>query len=71
MDKFGNSQAVLRTEDSRFLTGKGKTGPNLWCITHCKHAKTQNECIVKTFRTDGTNNAGIPSKVWSCNGGGD
>ncbi len=34
-------------------------------------ARTQNECIKKTFRTDGTNNAGIPSKVWSCNGGGD
>ncbi len=33
-------------------------------------AKTQNDCIQKTFRTDGTNNAGIPSKVWSCNGGG-
>ncbi|WP_320668080.1 hypothetical protein [Prochlorococcus sp. MIT 1307] len=34
-------------------------------------AKTQNDCIDKTFRTDGTNNAGVPSKVWSCNGGGD
>jgi len=34
-------------------------------------ARFQNECIVRTFRTDGTNNAGIPSKVWSCNGGGD
>ena len=36
-----------------------------------KWAQTQNICIEKTFRTDGTNNAGIPSKVWSCNGGGD
>ena len=36
-----------------------------------KWAQTQNTCIEKTFRTDGTNNAGIPSKVWSCNGGGD
>ena len=34
-------------------------------------ARSQNECIEKTFRTDGTNNAGIPSKVWSCNGGGE
>ena len=34
-------------------------------------ARTQNNCIDRTFRTDGTNNAGIPSKVWSCNGGGD
>jgi len=34
-------------------------------------ALTQNDCIAKTFRTDGNNNAGIPSKVWSCNGGGD
>ncbi len=34
-------------------------------------ARTQNECIEKTFRVDGTNNAGIPAKVWSCNGGGD
>ncbi len=34
-------------------------------------AKSQNDCIERTFRTDGTNNAGIPSKVWSCNGGGD
>ena len=33
-------------------------------------AKTQNECIERTFRTDGTNKAGTPSKVWSCNGGG-
>ena len=36
-----------------------------------KWAKAQNDCITRTFRTDGTNNAGIPSKVWSCNGGGD
>ena len=40
-------------------------------IPIAKWAKTQNKCIEKTFRTDGTNNAGIPSKVWSCNGGGD
>jgi len=36
-----------------------------------KWSRSQNNCIEKTFRTDGTNNAGIPSKVWSCNGGGD
>jgi len=36
-----------------------------------KWSRTQNDCIERTFRTDGTNNAGIPSKVWSCNGGGD
>ena len=35
-----------------------------------KWARIQNDCIEKTFRTDGTNTAGIPSKVWSCNGGG-
>ena len=34
-------------------------------------ARTQNECIEKTFRIDGINKAGIPAKVWSCNGGGD
>tara|TARA_Y100001968_G_C19222766_1_gene650569 strand:- start:415 stop:666 length:252 start_codon:yes stop_codon:yes gene_type:complete len=34
-------------------------------------ADSQNECITKTFRIDGTNTQGIPSKVWSCNGGGD
>ena len=33
-------------------------------------ARTQNDCIERTFRSDGSNNAGIPSKVWSCNGGG-
>ena len=33
-------------------------------------ADSQNECITKTFRIDGTNTQGIPSKVWSCNGGG-
>ena len=33
-------------------------------------AYTQNDCIVKTFRIDGKNTQGIPSKVWSCNGGG-
>ncbi len=33
-------------------------------------AKSQNECITKTFRIDGQNTQGIPSKVWSCNGGG-
>ena len=33
-------------------------------------ASTQNECIMKTFRIDGKNTQGIPSKVWSCNGGG-
>ena len=34
-------------------------------------ADSQNECITKTFRIDGKNTQGIPSKVWSCNGGGD
>tara|TARA_Y100001968_G_C18790980_1_gene451147 strand:+ start:78 stop:290 length:213 start_codon:yes stop_codon:yes gene_type:complete len=34
-------------------------------------SRTQNECIERTYRTAGTNNAGIPTKVWSCNGGGD
>ncbi len=33
-------------------------------------ARNQNDCIERTFRSDGTNNAGMPSKVWSCNGGG-
>ncbi len=33
-------------------------------------AKSQNDCITKTFRIDGQNTQGIPSKVWSCNGGG-
>ncbi len=36
-----------------------------------KWANTQNECITKTFRIDGENTQGIPSKVWSCNGGGE
>jgi len=34
-------------------------------------ADNQNECITKTFRIDGVNTQGIPSKVWSCNGGGE
>ena len=34
-------------------------------------AETQNECVTKTFRIDGKNTQGIPSKVWSCNGGGE
>ena len=34
-------------------------------------AVSQNECITKTFRIDGKNTKGMPSKVWSCNGGGD
>ena len=33
-------------------------------------ADSQNECITKTFRIDGENTLQIPSKVWSCNGGG-
>ena len=33
-------------------------------------ANSQNDCITKTFRIDGKNTQGIPSKVWSCNGGG-
>ena len=33
-------------------------------------AVSQNECITKTFRINGKNTQGIPSKVWSCNGGG-
>ena len=33
-------------------------------------AESQNECITKTFRFDGVNTQGMPSKVWSCNGGG-
>ena len=36
-----------------------------------KWAESQNECIIKTFRIDGKNTQGIPSKVWSCNGGGE
>ena len=36
-----------------------------------KWAETQNECVTKTWRIDGTNTKGIPSKVWSCNGGGE
>ena len=35
-----------------------------------KWSDTQNECITKTYRIDGENTQGIPSKVWSCNGGG-
>ena len=34
-------------------------------------ARMQNDCITRTFRVDGINNAGIPAKVWSCNGGGE
>ena len=34
-------------------------------------ARTQNDCIERTFRIDGKDNAGISAKVWSCNGGGD
>jgi len=34
-------------------------------------ADSQNECITKTFRYDGKNTQGMPSKVWSCNGGGE
>ena len=34
-------------------------------------ANSQNECITKTFRIDGRNTQGMPSKVWSCNGGGE
>ena len=34
-------------------------------------ANSQNECITKTFRIDGENTQGMPSKVWSCNGGGE
>ncbi len=33
-------------------------------------ADSQNECITETFRIDGKNTQGVPSKVWSCNGGG-
>jgi len=36
-----------------------------------KWAVSQNNCIERTFRIDGKNNAGIPAKVWSCNGGGE
>ncbi len=36
-----------------------------------KWTRSQNDCIERTFRIDGKNNAGIPTKVWSCNGGGD
>ncbi len=34
-------------------------------------ARSQNECIERTFRIDGKNKLGMSSKVWSCNGGGD
>ena len=34
-------------------------------------ADNQNECITKTWRINGINTKGMPSKVWSCNGGGE
>ena len=34
-------------------------------------ADTQNECVTKTYRINGKDTQGIPSKVWSCNGGGE
>tara|TARA_Y100001968_G_C18912788_1_gene506049 strand:- start:171 stop:449 length:279 start_codon:yes stop_codon:yes gene_type:complete len=34
-------------------------------------AKTQNDCIERTFRINGKDTRGLSSKVWSCNGGGD
>ena len=34
-------------------------------------AKTQNQCVEKTFRINGRNTRGLHHKVWSCNGGGD
>jgi len=34
-------------------------------------AESQNECVARTFRINGKNTQGIPSKVWSCNGGGE
>ena len=35
-----------------------------------KWTRSQNECINKTYRIGGINYAGLPTKVWSCNGGG-
>ena len=46
------------------VTGVTRLGPI------AKWAESQNECIEKTFRIDGTNRSGLPNKVWSCNGGG-
>ena len=34
-------------------------------------AKTQNDCVERTFRVDGSDTRGLHHKVWSCNGGGD
>jgi len=34
-------------------------------------AKTQNDCVEKTFRIGQRDTRGLSSKVWSCNGGGD
>ena len=34
-------------------------------------AKTQNQCVEKTFRINGRDTRGLHHKVWSCNGGGD
>ena len=34
-------------------------------------AQTQNECVERTFRLNGKDTRGLPSKVWSCNGGGE
>ena len=43
---------------------------SLSLVPIAKWARTQNECIERTFRVDGNNTQGIPAKVWSCNGGG-
>ena len=40
-------------------------------IPVAKWTRSQNECIQRTYRIDGINNAGLPTKVWSCNGGGE
>ena len=34
-------------------------------------ARTQNDCVERTFRINGKNVQGLSAKVWSCNGGGD
>ena len=39
-------------------------------LTISEWAMVQNECIERTFRINGKDTKGVPSKVWSCNGGG-
>ena len=69
-----NSREMIRAHAYPLLAGISTISlvvVSISLVPIARWARSQNQCIERTFRIDGKNKAGMPSKVWSCNGGGE